>query len=304
MTRLAPSPTGALHLGNARTFLANWAMARKCGWGVLLRVEDIDHPRVRPGAIDQTREELAWLGLDWDEEAPLQSTDLEPCLEALRTLAAKGLIYPCDRTRAELAPSAPNEGDGSVCAHASLRPPGAGTPCNAPTMSRTWRLLVDSGAEPIVDAFSGPSEVDVASDCGDFAIWTRSGVPAYQLAVTVDDARQGVTQVVRGDDLLPSAARQQLLQRHLGLPTPTWWHLPLLRGPDGRRLAKRHGDSRLARWREGSPERVIGLLAMFSGLTDDLCPMDAATFASSFSIDHLPAHDIIVTPAHLAWLDA
>ena len=279
-------------------------MAHQRGWGVLLRVEDIDHPRVRPGAVDQTRDVLTWLGLHWDEEAPLQSTALEPCIEALRTLAGKGLIYPCDRTRAELAASAPNEGDGAVCAHASLRPPEAGTPYDSPTMHRTWRLLVDSGHEPVLDAFRGPTEVDIAGDCGDFAIWTPSAVPAYQLAVTVDDARQGVTQVVRGDDLLPSAARQQLLQRHLGLPTPRWWHLPLLRGPDGRRLAKRHGDSRLTRWRDGSPERVIGLLAMFSGLTDDLRPMDAATFASAFSIDRLPPHDITVTPEHLAWLDA
>ena len=283
----------------------NWALARQRGWQIILRVEDIDHPRVKPGTIEHTRRELAWLGLDWDNEVPLQSTQLEPCVEALQVLGASGLIYACDRTRAELAASAPNEGDGELCVHASTRPPAAGAPVPAPEIDRNWRLMVNEGLESVIDAFSGTRDVDIACDCGDFAVWTRRGVPAYQLAVTVDDARQGVTDVVRGDDLLPSAARQQVLQRHLGLPTPpTWWHLPLLRGPDGRRLAKRHGDSRIARWNAAGPERVIGLLASFSGLSDDPQPMDATTFASTFAIDRCPTDDVVVTPAHLAWLDA
>jgi glutamyl-tRNA synthetase len=129
-------------------------------------------------------------------------------------------------------------------------------------------------------------------------------MPSYQLAVTIDDARQGITEVVRGDDLLPSAARQQRLQHALGLPTPTWWHLPLLRGPDGRRLAKRHGDTRISRWHKGGPERIIGLLASFSGITDDPCPMTANAFADAFAIEHLPKEDVVVTPEHIAWLDA
>ena len=303
VTRLAPSPTGALHLGNARTFLVNWALARQRSWTVLLRIEDIDHPRVKPDTIDDARTDLLWLGLDWDDQMPLQSTQLDPCRAALQQLGAKSLIYQCHRTRSELAASAPNEGDQAVRADASNRPDTAGSLVHDPDLQTTWRLLVHDGLIDVEDAVSGHTAVDVAADCGDFSVWTRRGVPAYQLAVAVDDARQGVTQVVRGDDLLPSAARQQLLLGHLELPVPCWWHLPLLRGPDGRRLAKRHGDTRLSRWRHQSPERVIGLLAAYCGVVEVPVPMTAAQFADDFNMDTLPHDDVTVQESHLQWLD-
>jgi glutamyl-tRNA synthetase len=303
VTRLAPSPTGALHLGNARTFLVNWALARQRSWRVLLRIEDIDHPRVKPGTIDDTRSDLHWLGLNWDQEMPLQSTQLGACRKALHHLGAQGLIYPCQRTRRELAASAPNEGDRVIRADAASRPVMAGAPHPNPDPRTTWRLLVQEGLVDVMDQFRGTAQIDVAGDCGDFSVWTRQGVPAYQLAVAVDDARQGVTQVVRGDDLLPSAARQQLLLHHLDLPVPCWWHLPLLRGPDGRRLAKRHGDTRLSRWRHHPPDRVIGLLAAWCGVVDDPVPMSAAQFADDFTMDKLPHDDVIVQESHLQWLD-
>ncbi len=303
ITRLAPSPTGALHLGNARTFLVNWALAVQRGWRVLLRIEDIDHPRVKPETIDSTRDDLAWLGLTWDEEVPLQSTAPQAASAALQALGAGGLVYPCDRSRAELTASAPNEGDTQVRATADMRPADAGQPVATPATNRTWRLLVAPGVTCVHDAFAGTHDIDVAADCGDFAVWMRSGTPAYQLAVAVDDAHQGVNHVVRGADLLSSAARQQLLLDHLHLPTPTWWHLPLLRGPDGRRLAKRHGDSRLARWRHGGPERLVGLLASLSGIVDTPKPMTAAAFAEAFDVTRLPKEDVIVQEDHLTWLD-
>ncbi|MCH2136446.1 MAG: glutamate--tRNA ligase family protein [Phycisphaerales bacterium] len=304
VTRLAPSPTGALHLGNARTFLVNWALARQRGWRVLLRIEDLDHPRVKPETIDQTRAELRWLGLDWDDEVPLQTTDLEPCHSALQKLGRAGLIYACTRSRAELLLSAPNEGDQTIRAAAADRPAEAGQPIEQPKTTSTWRLMVEPGLCCVSDAFCGDHQIDVATDCGDFAVWSNRGCPTYQLAVTVDDARQGVNQVVRGDDLLSSAARQQCLQAHLRLPTPTWWHLPLLRGPDGRRLAKRHGDTRISRWRSGRPDRLVGLLASFCTSGDDPVPMTASAFLETFDIDRVPRSDVIVTSDHIRWLDA
>jgi len=303
ITRLAPSPTGAVHLGNARTFLVNWALARRHQWRVVLRIEDIDHPRVKPETIDSTRRDLEWLGLTWDEEVPLQSTAPEAAWAALQQLADQGLVYPCTRTRAEFAASAPNEGDGVSRASASLRPETAGAPCTDVDEHTNWRLLVGNGTVEVNDLLLGANQIDVAADCGDFAVWTKRGVPAYQLAVAVDDARQGVTQVVRGNDLLPSAARQTLLLQHLNLPIPTWWHVPLLRGEDGRRLAKRHGDSRIGRWQHDSPDRLIGLLASWSGISQTPEPMSADAFADAFDLETFPTEDVVVREADLTWLD-
>ena len=281
----------------------NWALARRLHWRVLLRIEDIDHPRVKPETIDQTRRDLEWLGLTWDEEVPLQSTAPEAALEALQQLASRGLVYPCARTRAAFAASAPNEGDGTMRADSTLRPENAGAPCADVDVHTNWRLLVNNGTVEVNDVLLGNNLIDVAADCGDFAVWTKRGMPAYQLAVAIDDARQGVTQVVRGNDLLTSAARQQLILQHLDLPTPTWCHVPLLRGEDGRRLAKRHGDSRIERWRTGSPDQLIGLLASWSGITTTPEPMSADAFADAFDLETFPHEDVVVREADLTWLD-
>ncbi len=309
VTRLAPSPTGALHLGNARTFLINWALARRLGWRVVLRIEDLDTPRVKPGVIEQTIDTLAWLGLDWDEHAPLQSRDMTPYADAMARLARAGAVYPCRLTRSEIdtAASAPNEGDHEKRFPPELRPDsfGPGEAVGFDDRETNWRLAVGPGGVGVDDRVAGPRSFDVAADVGDFVVWTKRGQPSYQLAVVVDDAASGVTDVVRGDDLLASTARQITLYRLLGLgEPPVYWHVPLVRGTDGRRLAKRHGDTRIDHYRaHGVPaERVIGLLAWWSGAADRPEPMSAEGFAERFDPGTMPRDDITFREADDRWL--
>lgn len=297
-TRLAPSPTGALHLGNARTFLINWALARRLGWNIILRIEDLDTPRVKPGAIEGTIDQLRWLGLDWDniDDVLVQSEDLNPYTRAMERLAQAGLTYPCSLSRSEIAAeSAPNEGDTETPFPPSLRP--ALGARSFDLLESNWRLRVEPGLVSFEDGFAGPQAIDPSLSVGDFLVWTKRGHPAYQLAVVIDDARQGVTHVVRGNDLLDSAARQILIQRALGLPQPAYLHLPLVRGSDGRRLAKRHGDTRLDAYRASgvSPERVVGLLAVWCGVQENREPMSATDFLDRFDPDRLPSRDIVYT---------
>lgn len=306
-TRLAPSPTGSLHLGNARTFLINWALARQVGWRIVLRIEDLDSPRVKPGALEETIEMLEWLGLDWDEGPIIQSRDLEPYRQALRQLAAQGSCYPCDLTRSEIeaAASAPQEGTHELCFPRALRPI-----LQARIFDRedtNWRFACPEQVVQFLDGFRGPTEVRPADEVGDFVIWTRRGQPSYQLAVVVDDHRQGVTHVVRGDDLLGSAGRQLLLYRALGLgPEPQYLHLPLVRGPDGRRLAKRHGDTRLITYRQQRipPERVIGLLASWCRIVPTPTPMSADEFRNRLRLDRITPEDVVFTQEDEHWLQA
>ena len=322
ITRLAPSPTGALHLGNARTFLVNWALARQRGWRIVLRIEDLDGPRIKPGAIEQTIDILAWLGLDWDEGPIIQSEDLSPYREAMQVLAARGLVYPCSLTRSEIAQaaSAPNEGERETRFPPALRPGdrpryfddggeiggasggASGGAESDPERERNWRFVVEAGSVRFTDGFLGEQALDPSESVGDFVVWTNRGQPSYQLAVVVDDARQGVTEVVRGDDLLDSAGRQIRLIEALGLGRPRYTHLPLVRGEDGRRLAKRHGDTRLSYYREQgvAAERVIGLLAGWSGLARE--PMSAEAFGSGFGLDTMPRDDVTFTAEDDRWL--
>jgi glutamyl-tRNA synthetase len=304
-SRLAPSPTGALHLGNARTFLINWAIARQQGWRLLMRVEDLDGPRVRPGSIEQTLELLSWLGLDWDGEVMIQSTDLDPYRAAMRRLADAGRVYACSLTRRQIeqAASAPHKDDHELRFPPELRPEDSGGWCFDEEKTN-YRLLTCDESIRIDDAVLGPRDHRPFAEIGDFIIWTKRGLPAYQLAVVVDDARQGVTDVLRGADLLPSAARQTLLYRALGLEAPRWWHVALVLGPDGRRLAKRHGDTRLDTYRlAGVPaSRIVGLLAAWSGVADTRGPMDAAEFRERFDLARLSREPIVMTEEDHAWL--
>lgn len=295
-TRLAPSPTGSLHLGNARTFLVNWALARKHGWKILLRIEDLDGPRVKPEARDGILRALEWLGLDWDEGPVTQSDDLAPYRAAMKKLAESGAAFPCALTRGEIerAASAPQEGAHDLRYDPSLRPKSWEKSFSDGTGN--WRFLVPPGPLAFADMFAGPQSPDVSAVVGDFIVWTKRAVPAYQLAVVVDDHRQGITHVVRGDDLLDSAARQLLLFRALGLsPEPVYCHLPLVVGPDGKRLAKRHGDTLLEKRRaeKARSEDVIGLLAGWCGL--EAKPMTAAEFAEAFDLARLPRRPIVFT---------
>jgi glutamyl-tRNA synthetase len=303
-SRLAPSPTGALHLGNARTFLLNWLLVRAAGGSLAVRIEDLDGPRVKPGAGDQALEDLRWLGIEGDGEPLLQSSRAPAHGEALDRLARAGLAYPCVCTRkeVEVAASAPHEGEGG--------PPYPGT-CRgrfadaaearaASGREPAWRFAVPAGREvAFEDGFHGPVRHAPARTTGDFVVAKRSGEAAYQLAVVVDDAFQGVDLVVRGDDLLPSTSLQILLHEALGLAPPRHIHLPLVRGPDGRRLAKRHGDTRVARWREAGapPERVVGLLARWSGLGEVGEVSARDLLARGFDLARVPRADPVFLPA-------
>lgn len=310
VTRLAPSPTGALHLGNARTFLVNWALARNHGWRIVLRIEDLDTPRVKAGAVGGIERTLRALGIDWDEGPLVQSRDLEPYRAAMTTLASRGLTYPSPETRGELehvgdAASAPQEGGRESVFPATRRPGEIPTrfepraePCN-------WRLVVPPREIIVRDHVAGERAFRPCDSVGDFVIWTKRDLPAYQLAVVVDDARQGVTDIVRGDDLLESAARQQLLIEGLALPhAPSYYHLPLVRGEDGKRLAKRHGDTRVDSYLELGvrPERIIGLLAAWSGVPGGPREMSAEEFRSAFDLASLPRYDVVFRPGDDAWL--
>ena len=264
--RLAPSPTGALHLGNVRTFMIAWLRARSLGGRLIMRMEDLDHPKDKPGAAPEAIADLRWLGFDWDEEY-VQSRRLDRYARALRRLG--GRVYPCVCSRRDVAAaqSAPHVGEQlyypgtcrdrfSSWAEASVVRP----PC--------WRFRVASSSRVAFDdVFAGHFEQDVAATLGDFPLARDEHGAGYTLAVVVDDAEMGVTEVVRGDDLLPATPAQILLQRALGYPTPAYCHVPLVVGPDGRRLAKRHGDTRIAAFREAgrSPEWVLSLLAASCG---------------------------------------
>ncbi|MCH2113373.1 MAG: tRNA glutamyl-Q(34) synthetase GluQRS [Pirellulales bacterium] len=308
-TRLAPSPTGALHLGNARTFLVNWAMARQNGWKIVLRIEDLDGPRIKANAAKQAIDILQWLGLDWDEGPCYQTDDLAHYESALERLVAQGDIYPCRCTRKQIEAaslSAPQKGDHE------LRYPGtcrqalstAKNQFASQTDSHAWRILVPPGTTTFVDTFAGAQIHDVQQSVGDFLVRTKVQLPCYQLAVVVDDARQGINQVVRGDDLLNSVPRQLLLYNRLHLsPTPTYTHLPMVIGADGRRLAKRHGDSRLQAYRNQGTraERIVGLLAEWCGLGPRR-EMTAKEFSEQFTLGRLSPDPVVFRRADDSWL--
>ncbi|MEM8783113.1 MAG: tRNA glutamyl-Q(34) synthetase GluQRS [Planctomycetota bacterium] len=304
-TRLAPSPTGALHIGNARTFLINWALAKRHGWEIVFRVENLDTPRNQPGAVKQAIEDLRWLGLDWDEGPSFQRDDLSPYADALEQLAEAGHTYPCPATRREIvaAASAPHIDDHELRYPGIYRPPAA--PPIDPQADVATRVIVPDGVVAFTDRVAGEQTHDVQQQVGDFVVSTKAGLPAYQLAVVVDDHRQGVTDVVRGDDLLRSTARQIVLQRLLGYePLPTHWHVPLVVDEEGRRMAKRRGDTRLAelRGRGVTTERVVGLLAKLCGLTDRAAEMSTNEFVGGFRLEQLSRDPVTFTQGDLAWL--
>jgi glutamyl-tRNA synthetase len=311
VSRLAPSPTGAQHVGNARTYLIAWLLARSQAGRVVLRIEDLDSPRVKPGAAEQAREDLLWLGLDWDE-GPVVQTERLPLYEAaLVRLQERELVYPCTCTRSDVerAASAPHlEHEGPVypgtCRGrraADVIPPGLRD------RPYCWRFRIPDRWPGFVDGFRGPVQIDLRQGSGDFVVWkvpppggSRS-TPAYQLAVVVDDADQGVTDVVRGDDLIPSTPRQLLLYEALGLPAPRFTHLPLVVGPDGRRLAKRHGDTRLSALRAAGvrPEILLGLLAWSCGWIDRIEPIAARDLVPHFRLEMIPREPFVLTPEWL-----
>ena len=302
MTRLAPSPTGVLHLGNARTFLANYLLARQRGWRVLMRIEDLDGPRVKAGAAEQALDELAWLGLTWDEPVVYQSARALIYESALAQLMDIGAAYPCicSRKDVELAGGAPHDDDHvrvypNTCRGRFDSPDEAAGESGRPV---AWRVHVPAEPVTVADEFAGEQSFDLAHTCGDFVVFRNEGLASYQLAVVVDDADAGVDAIVRGDDLLESAARQIHLRRLLGLGNEVaYWHLPLVVGADGRRLAKRHGDTRMAHYRQAgvTTERVLGLLGYYCGALDKPRETDIEELIERFDLARLPRRPVVFT---------
>ncbi|MBI3820552.1 MAG: tRNA glutamyl-Q(34) synthetase GluQRS [Planctomycetes bacterium] len=320
--RLAPSPTGALHLGNARTFLLAWLSIRAQGGAVVLRIEDLDGPRIKAGAEQGAIDDLRWLGLDWDEgptdandhgdgaHAPYRQTErIENYQIAIGRLVERGVVYPCICTRSEIesAASAPNAGDHETRYPGTCRGKYKNIDVAEQKSGRpaALRYLVNDGWLTFRDAFRGDCEFSPALECGDFVIEKveRAGpsagarTPAYQLACVADDAAMNITEITRGDDLLSSTARQLILQNALGLPHPTWTHTPLLIGSDGRRLAKRHGDTTIRRFREAGvgADRLVGWLAAISGLVPAGSRAHARELVAGFSMNRVPRESVVVT---------
>ena len=286
--RFAPTPSGRMHLGNVFAALVAWLSVRRDGGRMVLRMEDLDTQRTSEENAQILREDLLWLGLDWDEETQPQSQRSEIYREYFDRLEAMELLYPCYCTRSQLhSVNAPHLSDGTYVY--------AGTCRNLAEEERAafgrapaWRVKVPDQAWTVDDKIQGIYTENLATHCGDFVVRRADGVYVYQLAVTVDDALAGVNQVVRGTDLLSSAPRQMYLQSLLGFPHPEYAHVPMLLAPDGRRLSKRDKDLDLGYLRaHTTPEHLIGVLAHSAGLLDMPAAISARELAAHFSFDKI-----------------
>ena len=283
--RFAPSPTGRMHLGNVFSALLSWLSARSKGGQWLLRIEDIDPGRSRQCFADQLMDDLEWLGLTWDGKPVYQSERSEIYEHYFEMLRAQGITYPCYCTRADLlATQAPHESDGRVvypgtCRHLKEQP-------NKPAATR---LIVPDRDITFVDGHYGTQSVNLAHHVGDFIIRRKDGAWAYQLVVVIDDALMGVTEVVRGCDLLLSSPQQMYVAQCLGFTPPQFIHLPLLCNEQGQRLSKRDGglDMGALRQHHTAPE-IIGLLAHLAGLQSSPAPITPEELLPSFSWDRIP----------------
>ena len=293
--RFAPSPSGRMHLGNVFSALMAWCSVRRQNGKMLLRIEDLDPDRCRTSYADQIKRDLLWLGLDWDTEAPPQSTRTKVYAAYFARLQKQGMIYPCYCTRDQLhSASAPHTSDG--------QPIYPGT-CRRLTDEQrkeqwkvpAWRVTVPDRTVCFTDGIFGLQTEDLAKECGDFILRRSDGVYAYQLAVVIDDGEAGVTEVVRGSDLLGSTARQIWLTEQFGFAVPSFCHIPLLVAPDGRRLSKRDRDLDLGVLRERfSAEELIGQLAFAAGLTETDGAISARELAVHFDRKKIRTEPITV----------
>ena len=276
--RFAPSPSGRMHLGNVYAALMSWLSVKRKGGKWLLRIEDLDPQRSRLEYAKWIEDDLHWLGLDWDEggldgigpNGPyLQSQRSDLYNETLRKLSCRGLTYPCRCTRADnLSANAPHQSDGRVIYSGRCRPSAAPPfPQVDDDAGAAIRIFAPDETIEFHDIFQGPQRFNLARDCGDFILRRKDGVAAYQLAVVVDDALMGVTEVVRGEDLLLSAAQQIYLFRELGYNPPDYGHIPLLKNASGQRLSKRDASQSMEELRRiHTPASLLGLLAHQAGL--------------------------------------
>ena len=282
--RFAPTPSGRMHLGNVFAALLAWLAVRSENGTMLLRMEDLDTQRTKPEYSSILRKDLAWLGLTYDEETPPQSTRTQVYQGYVEKLRDMGLLYPCYCTRAQLhGINAPHQSDGTYVYPGTCRNL---TPPQQAAFARTpsWRVKVPDTQWTVEDRLQGRYSENLALDCGDFVVCRGDGAYVYQLAVTVDDGESGVTQVVRGVDLLSSAPRQMYLQELFGFPHPEYAHVPLLVAPDGRRLSKRDKDMDLGylQQRLTAPE-LIGIIAQAAGILPHYKPITPQELIGEFS---------------------
>lgn len=303
--RYAPSPSGRMHLGNLCCCLLAWLSAKSQGGRVVLRIEDLDQARCPRKFAELLQQDLDWLGLAADEggdkggsHGPYYQSERSGIYQQFyEILWKKGLVYPCFCSRSQLhAADAPHRSDGQVVYAGTCRnltPEQAAE--KALRRPPAWRVKVPDETIGFTDGHLGYYQENLARDCGDFYLRRADGVFAYQLAVVVDDALMGVTQVVRGEDLLSSTPRQLWLYRTLGLPAPEFFHMPLLLAPDGRRLSKRDGDESLENLQaKYTPEEIIGRLAWVCGLQKAPDPRTPAELADGFSWEKVPRQDILL----------
>ena len=282
--RFAPTPSGRMHLGNVFAGLIAWLSVRSQGGEMVLRMEDLDTQRTSGEFAELLRSDLRWLGLDWDRETAPQSARSQVYDEYFHILEEKGLLYPCYCTRSQLhSVNAPHLSDGTYVYPGTCRNL---TEAQRAAFDRkpAWRVIVPDRVWTVEDRVQGTYTCNLAADCGDMVVRRADGVYVYQLAVTVDDGEAGVTEVVRGMDLLSSAPRQMYLQELFGFPHPEYAHVPMLLSPDGRRLSKRDKDLDLGVLRQRiAPETLIGTLAFASGLIDQNVPISARELSGEFS---------------------
>ena len=294
--RFAPTPSGRMHLGNVFAALIAWLSVRSRDGEMVLRMEDLDTRRTSGEFARILRDDLKWLGLDYDRETPPQSQRSPVYDGYFEKLAQMGLLYPCYCTRSQLhSVNAPHLSDGTYVYPGTCR---ALTAQQRAAFDRApaWRVRVPDRLWQVEDRVQGHYEENLAADCGDFVVRRGDGVYVYQLAVTVDDGEAGVTEVVRGKDLLSSAPRQMYLQELFGYPHPEYAHVPMLMAPDGRRLSKRDRDLDLGVLRQNmTPEELIGALAYAAGLIERREAVSAKELAREFSWDKLRKEDICLT---------
>ena len=295
--RFAPTPSGRMHLGNVFAALVAWLSVRSRNGELVLRMEDLDTQRTSADFAEVLRDDLRWLGLDWDEETAPQSQRSEVYDRYFEKMMDEGLLYPCYCTRSQLhSVNAPHLSDGTYVYPGTCRdlkdPPAGRKPA--------WRVRVPDKVWEIDDFVQGHYALNLATECGDMVVRRADGVYVYQLAVTVDDGESGVTEVVRGMDLLSSASRQMYLQELFGFEHPAYGHVPMLLAPDGRRLSKRDHDLDLGVLRQRlTPEALIGNLAFAAGLIPENAPISARELASVFTWEKLRGDAIYLDSAGL-----